>query len=436
MYIYYFVFPIKYAIILVGKESSNEWRKAINVIIGQSGGPTSVINSSLAGVISAAIDQGFDHIYGMENGIAGLIEGRVVEIDQNTYLEDDIENKLKSKPAAILGSCRYKLPSDLDDEVYGKIFERLKKLDITSLIYIGGNDSMDTVVKLNKYMEKMGIGGINVLGVPKTIDNDLRVMDHSPGFGSAAKYVASALKLVRTDVNIYNVKSVTFVEIMGRNAGWLAASSLLANYKEKRRAVNLLFLKEVEKTKEEILADIKLGLSYENNLVVAVSEGFMDKDGFFAKENETSFDSGFGHPVISGIGEKLSNFVSNELGVKSRSVELSILQRTSYLIAGQDSKEAFELGESALVKSMDETNLIPVVKRKDTKDYDYYIDFVNPDLIANKEKFIPEDWLVSYTVLEDKMMDYALPLIKGEVGESFTNGMISFVSLDDFTMRI
>src|SRR5699024_4133052 len=152
----------------------------------------------------------------------------------------------------IFGSCRYKLPEDLSDEVYGRIFETLKKYEISSFIYIGGNDSMDTVVKLNKYIEKNNIQAINVLGGPNTIDNDLREMDHSPGFGSAAKYVATALKLVRTDVNIYNVKSVTFVEIMGRNAGWLAASALLANYKEPRRAVNLLYLKEVEKTKEEI----------------------------------------------------------------------------------------------------------------------------------------------------------------------------------------
>jgi 6-phosphofructokinase len=409
---------------------------AINVIIGQSGGPTSVINSSLAGVISAAIDHGFDHVYGMENGIAGLIDGRVVEIDQEAYKEKNIEDELRSEPAAILGSCRYKLPEDLADEVYGKIFENLRKLEITSLIYIGGNDSMDTVVKLNKYMEKEKIEGINVLGVPKTIDNDLREMDHSPGFASAAKYVATALKLVRTDVNIYNVKSVTFVEIMGRNAGWLAASSLLANYKEPRRAVNLLYLKEVEKTKEDILADIKEVFTYENNIVVAVSEGFMDKDGYFEKEEKASFDSGFGHPVISGIGEKLSNFVSRELGVKSRSVELSILQRTSFLISGQDSKEAFELGEKALEKSMKESNLIPVVKRKVTENYEYYIDFVKPDLIANEEKFIPQDWLESYTVLEDKIIDYALPLIQGEVKESFKNGMISFIGLDDFTKKV
>lgn len=408
----------------------------INVIIGQSGGPTSVINSSLAGVISAAIDHDFDHIYGMENGIAGLIEGRIIEIDQKAYQEKDIENKLRSEPAAILGSCRYKLPEDLTDEVYEKIFKNLKDLQITSLIYIGGNDSMDTVVKLNKYMEIKGIKGINVLGVPKTIDNDLREMDHSPGFGSAAKYVATALKLVRTDVNIYNVKSVTFVEIMGRNAGWLAASALLANYKTPRRAVNLLYLKEVEKTKEDILADIKQGFKYENNLVVAVSEGFMDKEGYFEKDDAKCFDSGFGHPVISGIGEKLSSFVANELGVKSRSVELNILQRTSFLISSQDSKEAFELGEKALEKSIDQTNLIPIVKRKDIKTYEYFIDFVKPDLIANKEKFIPKDWLESYTVLEDKITEYALPLIQGETSESFTNGMISFIGLEDFTKKV
>lgn len=372
----------------------------------------------------------------MENGIAGLIEGRILEVDQEAYRDKNIEDELQSEPAAILGSCRYKLPENLSDEVYVKIFETLENYDITSLIYIGGNDSMDTVVKLNRYMEKNNVEGINIVGVPKTIDNDLREMDHSPGFGSAAKYVATALKLIRTDVNIYNVKSVTFVEIMGRNAGWLAASALLANYKEPRRAVNLLYLKEVEKTKEDILADIKQGLEYENNLVIAVSEGFMDKEGYFERTDDASFDSGFGHPVISGIGEKLSNFVSNELGLKSRSVELSILQRTSFLISGQDSKEAFELGRSALIKSMEESNLIPIVKRKEGKDYQYYIDYVKPDLIANKEKFIPKDWLESYTILEDKIIAYALPLIQGEVMGKFSRGMVSFIKLDDFTKKI
>lgn len=369
----------------------------------------------------------------MENGIVGLIEKRILEIDKDTYLKENIEEELTSKPAAILGSCRYKLPEDLTDEVYKKIFETLKDLEISSFIYIGGNDSMDTVVKLNRYIKANNIKGINIIGVPKTIDNDLRVMDHSPGFGSAAKHIANSLKLVRTDVNIYNVESVTFVEIMGRNAGWLAASALLANYKEKRRAVNLLYLGELEKSKEEILEDIKQGLKYENNLVVAVSEGFMDKEGYFAREEKTSFDTGFGHPVISGIGEKLSNFVKDELGIKSRSVELSILQRTNFIISGQDSKEAFDLGYKALEKSIRTTNLIPIVKRKEAKDYDYYIDFVSPDLIANKEKFIPEDWLKSYSHLEDKMVEYALPLIQGEIRPLDENGMISLLSLDDFT---
>ncbi|MDD7306577.1 MAG: diphosphate--fructose-6-phosphate 1-phosphotransferase [Peptoniphilaceae bacterium] len=407
----------------------------MNVLIGQSGGPTSVINSSLAGVISSAIEHGFDHIYGMENGIAGLIEGRICQIDKKIYTEKNIEDKLKSEPAAILGSCRYKLPEDLSDFVYEKIFQTLEKFQISSLIYIGGNDSMDTVVKLNKYIEKNRIAWLHVIGIPKTIDNDLREMDHSPGFGSAAKYVATALNLVRTDVNIYNVKSVTFVEIMGRNAGWLAASALLSNYKKKRKTVNLLYLKEVEKTKEDILSDIKEAFKYENNLVIALSEGFMDKDGFFAKEDKKSYDQAFGHPVISGIGEKLSNFVAKELGVKSRSVELNILQRTSFLISKQDSKEAFELGYKGLEKSISQTNLVPVIKRKEKETYEYYIDFVDPLLIANKEKYIPKAWLESYRVLEDKIIAYGLPLIQGQVEEKFDKGMISFIGLDDFTKK-
>ena len=211
-------------------------------IIAQSGGPTSVINSSLAGAISSFIENDFDNIFLSINGIEGIINGNIKEVDKKRFVSNNIDKKLMARPSSILGSCRFKLPESFNDGIYEKIFDNLKKLDISSLIYIGGNDSMDTVMKLNSYMKNKSIKNINIIGCPKTIDNDLCEMDHSPGFGSAAKYINTTIQSLRADVDIYNLKSVTFVEIMGRNAGWLAASSLVSNYKKDKKFVNLLYL--------------------------------------------------------------------------------------------------------------------------------------------------------------------------------------------------
>ena len=218
----------------------------MNLIVAQSGGPTSVINSSLAGVIDGGIDNDFDNIYLSHNGIEGIIGDHISRVDTEAFTRDNIGKKLKARPSSILGSCRYKLSGDFEDPVYEKIFAVLKKYDIGLFIYIGGNDSMDTVDKLNTYMKEKSIEGINVIGCPKTIDNDLMGMDHSPGFGSAAKFIAQSLRTIRTDVDIYDLESVTFVEIMGRHAGWLASSSLLANHGYNKKVVNLLYIPEDE----------------------------------------------------------------------------------------------------------------------------------------------------------------------------------------------
>lgn len=402
----------------------------MNCLVAQSGGPTSVINSSLAGFLKAGIDNNFDKIYGLLHGIEGLIDNNIVEFDKSKLKDEELLEKLKKRPAPILGSCRYRFPNDLEDEIYIKIFDQLKKYDITNFVYIGGNDSMDTVKKLNDYMKLNDIKGINIVGCPKTIDNDLMYMDHSPGFGSAVKYIIKTIRNIRCDVDIYNTKTVTFVEIMGRNAGWLAASSLLLNYKSEKDIVNLIYLPEKSVSKEQIIEDIKKAHEKEQNIIIVVSEGFMDTEKFFLNEVTRSYDEGFNHPIISGISNKLSEYVYNQLDIKTKAVELNITQRVNDYISKTDSKEAFDLGYKALEISLDKTNLIPVLTRVNTKEYETKIEFVESNIIANKEKKIPiED-------IEDKnftkiISEYTLPLIQGSYEHDYDQGMIKYIELED-----
>lgn len=405
----------------------------MNCLIGQSGGPTAVINSSLSGAIQAGIDFDFDEIYLSLNGIVGLLDDKLEKVDKKKFEDVDGENRLKKRPSSILGSCRFKLPEDLDDEIYKNIFKSLKKYEISTFVYIGGNDSMDTVMKLNNYMEKEGIDWVNVVGCPKTIDNDLCEMDHSPGFASAAKFVNTALRQIRLDCDIYPIKSVTFVEIMGRNAGWLTATSYLANYKRDKDIVNLVYLPEDKKSLEDIKNEIKEKLEEDNNLVVAVSEGFMDKEKRLANEEKKSFDQGFNHPVIAGIGQKISDFIHNDLDIKTRCVELNIVQRTSFLISKTDSEEAFKLGYLAIEKGIEETNLIPILKRISDEPYKVEYLTTDPSNIANKEKKIPQDWLDDREILKEKILSYTLPLIQGEVEQEFSDGIFDYIKLEDFT---
>ena len=404
----------------------------MNLIVAQSGGPTSVINSSLAGVISAGIDNNFDNIYLSLHGIEGILEDDIREVDKDKFKSDNIKEKLQARPASILGSCRYKLPSDFSHDDYDKIFKTLKSHEITTFVYIGGNDSMDTVMKLNNYMSENDIKGINIIGCPKTIDNDLMGMDHSPGFASAAKYNAQTLRSMRADVDIYDLKSVTFVEIMGRNAGWLAASSLVANHNMDKDVVNLVYLPEKSIYLDDMIDEIKKALETENNLIVALAEGFMDKEEKLSEDSFKNTDDGFNHKIVSGISYRLSDIVREKLGIKSRAVEINIVQRSNTIISQTDSDEAYILGYRAVETGISDTNKIPVLNRKDSANYEVYYESVSPDKIANKEMIIPDDWLSDKEILEEKMIAYTLPLIQGEVKEVYEDGMPVFVKLDDF----
>lgn len=408
----------------------------MNLIVAQSGGPTSVINSSLAGVIDSGIDNEFEKIFVSMNGIEGIINENIRLVDSEIFARENISKKLKARPASILGSCRYKLDYDLDNPVYEKIFDVLKKNGIGLFVYIGGNDSMDTVKKLNSYIAYKKIEGINVVGCPKTIDNDLEGMDHSPGFGSAAKYIAKTMRSLRCDVDIYDLESVTFVEIMGRHAGWLAASSLVSNYNYHKDLVNLLYIPEDETTIDELLGDIKEALRTEKNLLVAIAEGFRDTEGVLSEEVFANTKDGFNHPIVSGVGERLANLVRDRLSIKSRAVELNIVQRSNTTISATDSKEAYQLGYRAVELGLTKTNVIPVLRRKEGDNYEVYYTEVNPDEIANKEMKIPKDWLCDKKTLEEKIQAYVLPLIAGEIEETNEDGMPVFVRIEDFTKEI
>lgn len=405
----------------------------MNCLIGQSGGPTAVINSSLAGAIQAGIDFDFDNIFVSLNGIEGLLHNDIKFVDKDLFKNNNAKEMLKKRPSSILGSCRFKLDDDYSSDQYKQIFDILKKYEISTFVYIGGNDSMDTVMKLNKYIEKNEINWINVVGCPKTIDNDLCEMDHSPGFSSAAKFVNSALRQIRLDCDIYPIKSITFVEIMGRNAGWLTATSYLSNYKSDKDIVNLVYLPEDEKSLDDISMEIKEKFEEDNNLVIAVSEGFMDKEGKLLTEKQKSFDKGFNHPIIAGIGQKISDYIHNELEIKTRSVELNIVQRTSFLISKTDSDEAYKLGYLAIKYGREKTNIVPILKRENANDYKVKYSTTKPLNIANKEKKIPQQWLDSREILKEKIIDYALPLIKGEVEQEFNDGIFDYIKLEDFT---
>ncbi|WP_311538266.1 diphosphate--fructose-6-phosphate 1-phosphotransferase [uncultured Anaerococcus sp.] len=404
----------------------------MNLIIAQSGGPTSVINSSLAGAIEAAIDNDFNHIYLSNNGIEGILKEHIDEVDQEIFAKDNCGKKLMARPSSILGSCRYKLSDDLDHPDYGKIFEVLKKNAIDLFIYIGGNDSMDTVSKLNKYMADKKIEDIHVIGCPKTIDNDLMGMDHSPGYGSAAKYISSTIRTIRTDVDIYDLESVTFVEIMGRHAGWLAASSLVANHKAKKDQVNLLYIPEDEKYLDDIFDDIKEALKTESNLIVALAEGFRDLEDKLSEEVFSNSKDGFNHPVVAGVGERLATMVRERLEVKSRAIELNTVQRTNTLISKTDAEEAYKLGYRATELGIDHTNLVPVLKRENKDTYQVTYTEVKPSEIANREMMIPVDWLGDKKILEEKMINYCLPLIQGEIAQTYQDGMPVFIEKENF----
>lgn len=402
-----------------------------NVLVAQSGGPTSAINASLAGVLEATIDSGnYDRCYGAINGILGVLSENYLDLTDKAQKDSDFIKLLTHTPAMYLGSCRHKLPEYRDDDSsYSFIFSQFKKLNIGAFFYIGGNDSMDTVLKLSNYAREIG-ADVRIIGVPKTIDNDLCHTDHTPGFGSAAKYIASSILEIAHDTFIYAVKSVTIVEIMGRDAGWLTAASALArnNYSS---APHLIYLPEVAFDKEQFLADVRNELSKRDNVIIAVSEGIRDKDGNYITSSKAMADT-FGHQQLSGAGKALEFLVKENIDVKVRSVEINVLQRcAAHMASKTDLYESFAQGEKAVhLSEENQTGCMVVLNRISNSPYTVEYSHAQIKDIANEAKSVPVEWINKEgNDVTAELIDYLKPLIQGEVEQDYENGLPKYLDI-------
>lgn len=389
-----------------------------NIIVGQSGGPTAVINGSLYGVVTEGLRHPDEiaHVYGMVNGIEGFLADRFM--DMEALAENGELEFVRTTPGAYLGSCRYKLPEDLKDPVYPRLFQKLEEKEIGYFFYIGGNDSMDTVSKLSRYAAGIG-SDIRFIGVPKTIDNDLVHTDHTPGYGSAAKYVASVVREITADASVYDNKpSVTIVEIMGRHAGWLTAASVLARKFEGDNPV-LVYLPEVAFDQDAFIEKVKENLKTTSNLVVCISEGINDGKGTFICEyaSEVGTDN-FGHKMLTGSGKYLENLVKEKLGIKVRSIELNVCQRCSSAhLSVVDLTEAINAGIYGVQAALaGETGKMITFLRGRSLPYELSYGTADVNEICNEEKPVPTEWITrDGSDLSPDFIEYARPLIQGHV---------------------
>ena len=405
-----------------------------NVIVGQSGGPTAVINSSLAGVYKTAKDRGARKVYGMLHGIQGLLEEKYVDLSEHIKSDLDID-LLKRTPSAYLGSCRYKLPEIKGNtDFYDRIFEILDKLEIEYFFYIGGNDSMDTIKKLSDYAILNG-STIKFMGVPKTIDNDLAVTDHTPGYGSAAKYIAYITKEVIRDGLVYGTKSVTILEIMGRNAGWLTGAAALAKG-EDCEGPDMLFLPEIPFDVDEFMKKVEQLQKEKSSVVVAVSEGVKVADGRYVCELTDNIDyvDAFGHRQLTGTARYLAERISREVGCKTRAIEFNSLQRcASHIVGRVDITEAFQVGGAAVKAAFEgETAKMIILKRISDDPYLCVTDLYDVHKIANVEKKVPREWInEAGDYVTPEFVNYVRPLIQAELTPMMVDGLPRHLRLED-----
>lgn len=404
-----------------------------NCLVAQSGGPTVVINASLAGVIEAALKAPeIDKVYGAINGIQGVIAHTIMDLTDVFADDSDALSTLANTPAMYLGSCRYKLPKpEVDMGPYDAIFQYFKELDIKYFFYIGGNDSMDTVDKLSDYAKEHELD-IRVIGVPKTVDNDLYGTDHTPGFGSAAKYVATTILEVAHDTYIYDLESVTIVEIMGRNAGWLTAASALART-EYSNAPDLIYLPERAFDVETFIQKIQELRKIKKNIIVAVSEGIKDADGNYIAATAGGTNDAFGHAKLSGVGKALENLLADRIGCKVRSIELSVLQRAAAHIASQtDIDEAKALGAGGVTHAIQGETCKMMATRR-LSDAPYSTDVISVDIktAANHEKQVPAEMInEAGDNVTEAFITYARPLIEGAPSLKYKNGLPVYLPVD------
>ena len=397
-----------------------------NVVVGQSGGPTAVINSSVAGVYAAAKKLGVNKVYGMVHGIEGFLQDKICDLDE--YLADEAGIELlKRTPSAFLGSCRFKMPKiEGHEDVYEKVFEIMEKHDIECLFYCGGNDSMDTVKMLSDYAAAHGKNQ-RFVGVPKTIDNDLPITDHCPGYGSAAKYIATSMKEIIRDNSSFGVQkpTVCIVEIMGRNAGWLTAAAALSRGSD-CEGPDAIYLPEKVFDMDAFMAKVKDLAAKKSSVVIAVSEGVQTADGLYVCEagREVAVDA-FGHKQMSGTAAMLAQKVAEETGLKTRAVEFSTLQRAATHIASlTDINEAFQVGHDAVVAANEgKTGMMITLDRNGDDPYQCGTSAYDIHAIANVERKVPDEWITADgTDLTEDYVNYARPLIMGELMPLYVNG--------------
>ena len=397
-------------------------------IIGQSGGPTSVINASAYGVIRTALDNpNITAVYGAAHGIKGVLNDRLYDMSQEDAHELEL---LLNTPSSELGSCRYKIADpDVDDTDYKRILEIFKKYDVRYFFYNGGNDSMDTCSKVSRFMAKSGYE-CRIMGVPKTIDNDLFGTDHCPGFASAAKYIATSCAEVYKDARVYDTGMVTIIEIMGRHAGWLTAAAALAGVVG--CAPDLIYVPEVDFDMDKFLADVTSIYEKNGNCIVAVSEGIHYADGSFVSEAKTSATDGFGHAQLGGLAAMLANIVKERTGAKVRGIELSLLQRCGAHLASQtDIQESFLAGKTAVEAAVaGETDKMVGFECSRENGYECKTKLFNLSEVANFEKKVPLEWInEAGNGINQGFIDYALPLIQGENTRATEHGLPRFARL-------
>ena len=401
-----------------------------NILVAQSGGPTAAINASLAGVVSYAIKSGaYDKVIGSVNGIEGVLKGNFVSMEK--FKNEDNVRLLKQTPSSYLGSCRKKLSDD--GEVYDEIFGIFEKHNIGAFIYIGGNDSMDTVDKINRHAKKSG-RDISVIGVPKTIDNDLVLTDHTPGYASAAKYIANSVRQLALDTSVYDMKSIIVTEIMGRNAGWLTAAAALAN-DDTLSPVDIICLPEVPFDMDSFIEKLAETEEKKQTTIVAVSEGICDKNGEYilAGIQSQAKSDGFAHAALGGVGKHIELEIAKRLGIKTRSLEFSTLQRCNAETASQrDIDESFAQGEEGVRLAINgESGKMVGIVREIGEEYKPKITSFDVSLVANKEKRIPQNMLSSDGFgVTDEFIKYARPLICGQPHIIYKDGIMDLILRD------
>lgn len=400
------------------------------LLVGQSGGPTSAINATLSGVIEQAAKAGL-RVLGARNGIEGVFKENFIDLTQRAK-DEEFVSLLSKTPASALGSCRYKLNTKNIEE-FEKIVEVFHRNDIAYFVYIGGNDSMDTVYQLDKYLREHHIEDIKVIGAPKTIDNDLCGIDHCPGFGSSAKYIATIFAELERELIVYDLESVLIIELMGRNAGWLAASAVLAQ-NQSGQVPYLIYLEESDFSLEKFELDLRQALAKNKQVIVSISEGLHDESGeylFNLGKNEGRWDA-FGHAQAGGAGKILEEYVRSQIGCKVRSIEVNLLQRcAAHILSATDIEESKKLGEHAtklVLEGM--SGKMSSLQRIPGKEYK--VEYTVTDIceVANREKKVPREWMnAAHNGVTQEMVDYLLPLVQGEIFCEYENGLPKYIVL-------